>query len=227
MGYGVVGGIAAAILSGLVVGTLNGFSVTVVNIPSFLVTLGMLQFVRGLDMRVTYTRPVAISNGTFNGMFGFGSLAGIPSLLLWSFLAVTIGHVVLKHTPFGRAVLATGGNRLAARYSGTGTGRIKFQCFLVSGVAAALAGMRYSGIVQTARYFFGTGGELATIAAVILGGTSLFGGKGSIIWTFVGALLIGTINNGPIIMGPDVSEQNIVAGAIIILAVAFGRRPTI
>ena len=223
-GYGVTGGIAAAVLSGLVVGAVNGFFVTVVNIPSFLVTLGMLQFVRGLGMRVTYTKPVAIANGTFNGIFGFGSVAGLPSLLLWSLLAAAVGHVVLKYTPFGRSVLATGGNRLAARYSGINTGRIKFQCFLISGAAAALAGMLYSGMMQTARYSFGTGGELATIAAVILGGTSLFGGKGTIIGTFVGALLIGTINNGLIIMGLDVSEQNMVAGAIIILAVAFGRK---
>lgn len=224
-GYGVVGGVAAAIVSGLAVGALNGFFVTVVNIPSFLVTLGMLQFVRGLDMRVTYTKPVAISNATFNGVFGLGSVGGLPSLLLWSLVAVTLGHIVLQYTPFGRAVLATGGNRLAARYSGIDTGRVKFQCFLLSGAAAALAGMLYSGMMQTARYSFGTGGELATIAAVILGGTSLFGGKGTIIGTFVGALLIGTINNGLIIMGLDVSEQNMVAGAIIILAVAFGRKP--
>ncbi len=81
--------------------------------------------------------------------------------------------------------------------------------------------------MQTARYNFGTGAELAAIAAVILGGTSLFGGKGTIIGTFVGALLIGTINNGLIIMGLDVSEQNMVAGAIIVLVVAFGRKPAI
>ena len=224
-GYGVAGGIAAAILSGLAVGAVNGFFVTVVNIPSFLVTLGMLQLVRGIDMRVTYTKPVAISDQTFTGIFGFGSVAGLPSLLVWSLLAATLGHVVLKYTAFGRTVLATGGNQLAARYSGINTARTKFQCFLISGAAAALAGMLYSGMMQTARYSFGTGGELAAIAAVILGGTSLFGGKGTIIGTFVGALLIGTINNGLIIMGLDVSEQNIVAGAIIILAVAFGRKP--
>lgn len=224
-GWGVAGGVLAAVLAGLAVGAVNGFFVTVVNIPSFLVTLGMLQFVRGLDMRVTYTKPVAIANGTFTGIFGFGNVAGIPSLFLWSLLAAALGHVVLKYTPFGRAVLATGGNRLAARYSGIQTARVKFTCFLISGGAAALAGMLYSGMMQTARYSFGTGGELAAIAAVILGGTSLFGGKGTIVGTFVGALLIGTINNGLIIMGLDVSEQNMVAGAIIILAVAFGRRP--
>lgn len=224
-GLGLVGGVAAALLAGLAVGALNGFFVTVINIPSFLVTLGMMQFVRGLDMRLTYTKPVPIANATFNNIFGSGSIGPFPSLFLWSIVVVALGHIVLKYTPFGRAVLATGGNRVAAGYSGINTGRVKFICFLITGAAAALAGMLYSGMMQTARYSFGTGAELAAIAAVILGGTSLFGGKGTIIGTFVGALLIGTINNGLIIMGLDVSEQNMVAGAIIILAVAFGRKP--
>ena len=224
-GHGWIAGIVAGLLCGLAVGLLNGFFVTFMNIPSFLVTLGMMQFIRGLDMRLTYTKPVAIVDETFNDVFGQGSLGILPSLLLWSLVATAIGHFVLKYTPFGREVLATGGNRVAARYSGVNTGRTKLYCFLLTGLAAAIAGMLYSGMMQTARYTFGTGGELAAIAAVILGGTSLYGGKGSIIGTFVGALLIGTINNGLIIMGLDVSEQNMVAGAIIILAVAFGRRP--
>ena len=225
-GHGWIAGVVAGLLCGLAVGLLNGFFVTFMNIPSFLVTLGMMQFIRGLDMRLTYTKPVAIVDETFNDVFGQGSLGILPSLLLWSLVATAIGHFVLKYTPFGREVLATGGNRVAARYSGVNTGRTKLYCFLLTGLAAAIAGMLYSGMMQTARYTFGTGGELAAIAAVILGGTSLYGGKGSIIGTFVGALLIGTINNGLIIMGLDVSEQNMVAGAIIILAVAFGRRPT-
>ena len=223
-GFGIVGGVAAAILAGLAVGAINGFFVTVVNIPSFLVTLGMMQFVRGLDMRLTYTKPVAISDTTFTGIFGSGNVAGIPSLFLWSLVIAAVGHVVLRYTSFGRQVLATGGNRVAAQYSGVPVKRIKLYCFLISGAAGAVAGMLYSGMMQTARYNFGTGAELAAIAAVILGGTSLFGGKATIIGTFVGALLIGTINNGLIIMGLDVSEQNMVAGALIVLAVAFGRK---
>ena len=224
-GYGLLGGIVAALACGLAVGALNGFFVTKVNIPSFLVTLGMMQFIRGLDMRVTYTKPVPIANETFTGIFGSGTLGSLPSLFVWSLVAAIIGHIVLRYTPFGRQVLATGGNRVAAQYSGIPTRRIKLYCFLISGAAAALSGMLYSGMMQTARYSFGTGSELAAIAAVILGGTSLFGGKATIIGTFVGALLIGTINNGLIIMGLDVSEQNMVAGGLIILAVAFGRRP--
>jgi ribose transport system permease protein len=217
--------VAAAIAAGLAVGAANGFFVTVINIPSFLVTLGMMQLIRGLDMRITYTNPVAILNKDFNAIFGSGKLFGVPSLLIWSVVIALIGHVVLKYTSFGREILATGGNRLAAEYSGVKTRRVKFTAFLLSGAAAALAGLLYSGMMQTARFNFGEGAELMAIAAVILGGTSLFGGKGTILGTFAGSLLIGTINNGLIIMGLDVSEQMMVAGGIIILAVAFGKKP--
>ena len=224
-GYGIAGGILAALVCGLGVGLLNGFFVTYMNIPSFLVTLGSMQLFRGLDMRVTYTKPVAIGNTTFTDAFGSGNLGPFPSLFVWSVTAAIIGHIVLRYTPFGRQVLATGGNPVAARYSGVPTARIKLYCFLLSGCAGALAGLLYSGMMQTARYNFGSGAELSAIAAVILGGTSLFGGKATIVGTFVGALLIGTINNGLIITGLDVSEQYMIAGALIILAVAFGRRP--
>ena len=225
-GFGWPVAVIAAFAAGLAVGSLNGFFVTVIGIPSFLVTLGMMQFIRGLDMRVTYTNPISITNPTFNGIFGSGNLLGVPSLLIWAVAIALLGFVVLKYTGFGREVLATGGNRMAAEYSGVKTRRVKFIVFLLSGAAAALAGMLYSGMMQTARFNFGEGAELMAIAAVILGGTSLFGGRGTILGTFAGSLLIGTINNGLIIMGLDVSEQMMVSGGIIILAVAFGKKPT-
>ena len=224
-GWGMLAGVAVALLCGLAVGALNAFFVTLLNIPSFLVTLGSMQLIRGLDMRLTYTKPVPIFNETFTGMFGSGSVGSVPSLLIWSIAIATAGHIAMRFTPFGRQVLATGGSPLAAQYSGVPTQRVKASCFLLTGAAAALAGLLYSGMMQTARYSFGSGAELAAIAAVILGGTSLFGGRATIIGTFVGALLIGAINNGLIIMGLDVSEQNMISGALIILAVAFGRRP--
>lgn len=219
--------VVLALLSGLVVGAFNGFFVTWIRIPSFLVTLGMLQLIRGIDMRLTYTNPVPIVSKVFNVTFGTGKYYGIPSLLIWSVVFAFIGHVMLRFTTFGRPILATGGNRLAAEYSGIKTRRVKCYAFLLSGFAAAMAGLLYSGMMQTARYNYGTGDELSAIAAVILGGTSLFGGRASITGTFAGALMIGTINNGLIIMGLDVSEQMIVSGAIIILAVAFARKPAL
>ncbi|WCK53188.1 ABC transporter permease [Aneurinibacillus sp. Ricciae_BoGa-3] len=223
-GFGLLGGIVAGLLAGLVVGAINGFLTTKVAIPSFLVTLGMMQLVRGVDMWITHTNPVPILDMSFNNIFGSGNVGPIPSLLIWSLVVLVIGHFALKRTPFGRQILATGGNRQSAEYSGVNTGRIRFTALVITGVAAAIAGMLYSGMMQSARYSFGQGDELNAIAAVILGGTSLFGGNGSIIGTVIGSLMIGTINNGLIIMGLDVSQQMVVSGAIIILAVAFGKK---
>jgi len=143
---------------------------------------------------------------------------------VWSALFVVVGHVALTKTRYGRQVLATGGNRTAADFTGINTKRIKFQVLLISGMVAIVAGMLYAGRLQSGRFQWGAGDELSAIAAVILGGTSLFGGFGSIIGTLFGALLIGLINNGLILAGLDSSQQQVVRGAIIILAVALARK---
>jgi ribose transport system permease protein len=224
-GWGFAGGLAAGLLAGLAVGCINGILTTKVAIPSFLVTLGMMQLVRGADMWLTNTTPVQINNAIFDKVFGTGSVGPIPVLFLWTIAVLVLGHFTLRKTPFGRLVLASGGNSTAAEYSGVNTRRIKFYALLLTGGAAAIAGMLYGGMMQSARYSFGQGDELSAIAAVILGGTSLYGGRGSIVGTIIGSLLIGTINNGLIILGLNVSQQMVVSGAIIILAVAFGKRP--
>ncbi len=223
-GFGVVGAVIAGIVTGIVIGGVNGFFVTKIGIPSFLVTLGMMQLVSGLSMWITNMNPIIISNMTFNNIFGSGKIGPIPSLLLWSAGALVLGHIALKKTGFGRKVLATGGNRIASEYSGINTNRIKFYALILTGIAGAIAGMLYTGQMQSARYTFGSGDELSAIAAVILGGTSLYGGSGTIIGTIIGSLLIGTIDNGLIIMGLNASQQLVVSGAIIILAVAFGKK---
>ena len=121
-------------------------------------------------------------------------------------------------------VLATGGNRTAAEFTGVNTVRIKFQVLLISATAASVAGMLYAGRLQSGRFQWGAGDELSAIAAVILGGTSLFGGAGTVVGTMMGALLIGLINNGLILAGLQSSEQQIVRGVIIVLAVALARK---
>jgi ribose transport system permease protein len=131
---------------------------------------------------------------------------------------------VLAKTRFGRKVLATGGNRTAAEFTGIRTGRIKFQVMVLSSVVASLAGLLYAGRLESGRFQWGSGDELSAIAAVILGGTSLFGGNGAVVGTLVGALLIGLINNGLILAGLETSQQQVVRGAIIILAVALARK---
>ncbi|OLN21985.1 ABC transporter permease [Domibacillus antri] len=223
-GYGLIGGVAVGLGTGLLVGLVNGLLVTKLAIPSFLVTLGTMGTVAGLAMWITDTAPVPIVDSTFNFVFGSGDIGPIPILLVWTVAATIIAHILLRKTSFGRQTLATGGNESAARFSGVKTQRIKLLVFLGSGFMAGFAGLLYAGRMHAGRFTFGEGDELSVIAAVILGGTSLFGGVGTVIGTVIGSLMIGTINNGLIIMGLDVSQQMIIKGLIIILAVAFGKK---
>jgi ribose transport system permease protein len=222
--YGLVPGIIAGLAVGAIVGATNGALVSLLGIPSFLVTLGMLGIAFGIAQWITDSAPQPILNDTFNAVFGGGDIGPIPGLMIWMALAVTIGAIVLNRTKFGRQVLATGGNRAAAEFTGVNTKRIKFSVLLISGLAASVAGMLYAGRLQSGRFQWGAGDELSAIAAVILGGTSLFGGSGAIIGTFMGALLIGLINNGLILAGLESSQQQVIRGVIIILAVALARK---
>ena len=222
--YGVIAGIIAGLLVGAVVGAVNGGLVSMLGIPSFLVTLGMLGIAVGLAQWITNSAPQPILSDPFNLLFGSGNLGPIPGLLIWTALFVAGGAIALSKTRFGRQVLATGGNRMAAEFTGVNTKRIKFKVLLISATVASIAGMLYAGRLQSGRYQWGSGDELSAIAAVILGGTSLFGGAGSVIGTLFGALLIGLINNGLILYGLESSQQQVVRGAIIILAVALARK---
>lgn len=222
--WGLVPGILAGLAMGAIVGAINGGLVSLLGIPSFLVTLGMMGIAVGAAQWVTASAPQPILDDTFNTIFGSGNIGPLPGLVLWSALFVAVGAVVLSRTKFGRQVLATGGNRTAADFTGINTKRIKFQVLLISGLVASIAGMLYAGRLQSGRFQWGTGDELSAIAAVILGGTSLFGGSGTVIGTLFGSLLIGLINNGLILAGLDSSQQQVVRGAIIILAVALARK---
>jgi ribose transport system permease protein len=222
--FGTVIGVLAGLAVGLVVGAINGGLVALLNVPSFLVTLGMLGLVLGIARWITDSAPVPIADQTFNTLFGGGDLGIIPGLLVWAIVFVALGTLVLNKTKFGRQVLATGGNRTAAGFTGVNTARIKFTVLVISGVVAAIAGMLYAGRLQSGRFQWGTGDELSVIAAVILGGTSLFGGRGAVIGSLFGALLIGLVNNGLILAGLDVSQQQVIRGLIIIIAVALSRK---
>ncbi len=222
--WGLLPGIAAGLLTGVLIGGVNGLLVTGIGIPSFLVTLGMLGIASGTAQWITDTAPVPISNQVYNNIFGSGQLGPIPSLLFWLVIVTVVGHIVLRKTPYGRKVLATGGNAAAARFSGVNTNRIKFLVLTFSGLFAAVGGMLYAGRLHSGRFTLGQGDELSVIAAVILGGTSLFGGVGTVIGSVLGALMIGLINNGLILMGLEFSQQVIIRGVIIILAVALAER---
>ncbi len=221
---GLVPGIVAGLAVGVVVGAVNGSLVAYLRIPSFLVTLAMLGIAAGIAQWVTKSAPQPILDTTYNTVFGSGNIGFLPGLVVWSAVAVAIGAVVLKKARFGRQVLATGANRTAAEYSGINTARIKFRVMMISAMAAALAGMLYAGRLHSGRFQWGSGDEMNAIAAVILGGTALAGGRGSVIGTLFGALLMGLINNGLILAGLDSSQQQVVRGVIIVLAVALARK---
>ncbi|MDR3341940.1 MAG: ABC transporter permease [Treponema sp.] len=215
-----------ALLSSLSIGTgigaLNGWLVTKIGIPAFLTTLGTMGIVRGIGMWITNMAAIPIFNKAFNFVFGVGNIGGFfPVLLIWTIVFVVAGALLLNKTPFGKKTLATGGNETAARFTGINTAQIKILAFMMSGAFAAFAGILYAGRMQAGRYTFGEGDEMSTIAAVILGGTSMAGGTGFVIGTLVGSLLMGMINNGLILGGLNVSQQTIVRGVVIILAVAL------
>lgn len=220
---GVPLGILAGVATGLIVGVINGVISTRIGIPTFLTTLAMMGVAKGTSMWVSGTKAVPILSDGYNWFFGGGYIGPLPVLLFWMLIAAVIGHVALRRTTFGRWVLATGGSETAARYSGVNTRNIKFKVLVISSFAAAIAGMLYAGRFQTGRFQLGEGDELSVIAAAVLGGTSLFGGKGTVIGSIIGALMIGLINNGLILAGLEFSQQLIARGAIIILAVAISQ----
>src|SRR5215217_4416257 len=222
--YGIVPGIVAGLGCGLLIGLINGVLVAYVRLPSFLVTLATLGLFAGVARSMTDLRSIPVTNEIFTGFFGSGTLLGIPSLIWWTAIAVAIGHVFYRETRFGAHVLAIGDNARAASVSGISVPKMRLAVLMISGALAGLAGLLYAGRLQAAKYTLGETDLMTVIAAVIVGGTLLNGGKGSIVGALVGSLLMGMLNNGLILMGLSVSDQMIVRGLIILVAVAVSLR---
>ncbi|QYO76273.1 ABC transporter permease [Devosia salina] len=219
-------GIGAGLGTGLLIGLVNGALVAYMRLPSFLVTLATMGLFAGVARSLTQLRSIPVTDPLFTGLFGSGALFGIPSLVIWTLAAVLIGHFVFRQTKYGAHVLATGDNARAAMVTGIKVPRVRLSVFLISGAMAGLAGLLYSGRLQAAKYTLGETDLMTVIAAVIVGGTLLNGGKGSIIGALVGSLMMGMLNNGLILMGLSVSDQMIVRGLIILVAVAVSLRET-
>jgi len=217
-------GAAAALATGAMVGLVNGVLTTRLSIPSFLITLGSLSIARGLALLVTGTRPINILDERYYAIFGEGVLLGIPVPILWTLIVAIAGIVLLQYSTFGRQIYATGGNATAARYTGINTVSVKTICLVASGLLAGFASLVLTARSHAARPDAGTGIELDVIAAVILGGAALAGGRGTIIGALVGSLVIGVLNNGLNLVGVDPSLQLAVKGLIIWFAVSIGRR---
>ena len=217
-------GIFAGLGAGLAIGAINGALVARFSLPSFLVTLATLGLFAGVARAMTDLRSIPVTDAGFVSVFGSGIWLGVPSLIWWMVGATLVGTFVYRQTRFGAHVLATGDNPRAALVSGVRISRIRFLVLTVCGGCAGLAGLLYAGRLQAARYTLGESDLMIVIAAVIVGGTALNGGRGSIMGALVGSLLMGMLNNGLILMGLAVSDQMIVRGLIIIGAVAISLR---
>ena len=217
-------GVAAGLGAGAVVGLINGALVAYARLPSFLVTLATMGLLAGVARRMTNLRSVPVIDTTFNSLFGSSSLFGIPSLLIWTALAVSFGHYLYRETRFGARLLATGDNPHAARAAGIKVDRLRLKVLIFGSTCAALAGLLYLGRTQSARYTLGETDLLTVIAAAVVGGTRLDGGTGTVLGALIGSLLMGMLNNGLILMGLAVSEQMIVRGFIILVAIVLTLR---
>jgi ribose transport system permease protein len=213
--------VAAGIGVGLGVGAVNGLFVILLRLPSFLVTLATMGLVAGLARSITNLESVAVENPGFSNVFGSGNVGPIPSLAFWALGAVALGQVAFRHRRFGAHVVATGDNAAAARAAGIRVDRVRFTVLLLSGAAAALAGILYTGRLQGASYTLGAQDLLTVFAAVVIGGTRLGGGEGSVVGALVGSLIMGTLTNGLILSGLSSSQQLIAQGVVLLLAIAL------
>lgn len=217
---------SGAILAGLIVGGaagwINGFAITRFLLPPFVATLGMFSIARGLTMLWTGGFPITGLGEGF-GQIGTGSFLGMP-MPVWIMLALTAVFVVVtRRTRFGRHLYAVGGNERAARLTGLNVTRIKLAVYTLAGALAGVAGLIVTARLDSAQPNAGLGYELDSIAAVVIGGTSLAGGRGSVAGTVLGCLIIGVLNNGLFLLNVSPFWQQVIKGVVILLAVALDK----
>jgi len=216
--------IGLALLASIAVGALCGLANGAVSafwaIPSFIVTLGMLNIARGAALQWTQARSIYEFPDAFNN-FGSASLLGIPAIFVVALALVALGWFVLNRTVFGRLIYAIGNNEEAVRLAGHNVRAYKIAAFVICGAAVGVGAVIYMTRLTIASPISGIGFELNAIAAVIIGGTSLSGGRGSIVGTLLGACIIGVLANGLILIGMSDFLRQMVTGFVIILAVVL------
>jgi len=212
--------VIGTLVAGLALGALNGIIVVLTKVPPFIVTLGTMTIGRGVALILSKGRPISDLNESLN-FLGNGDLFGIPIPILFLVLSYATCHILLTKTIFGRYVKAIGGNEMASYVAGVRVNRIKLYVYMISGLFAALAGILLTARINTGQPNAGLGFELDAIAAVIIGGTSTRGGKGTITGTLLGVLFIGVINNGLDLINVSAYWQQVIMGGIIILAVVL------
>ncbi len=218
--YPVLLPIFAGLFAGLLIGAFNGFIITKSKIAPFIVTLGTMTIGRGLALILSKGRPVSNLSDSFV-FIGSGKIMGIPVLIIILIVMFLLCSVILNKTILGRYIYAVGGNEQAARASGINVNQVKMAVYSISGILAGLAGILLTSRITTGQPNAGAGFELDAIAAVVIGGTSTTGGKGSIAGTLIGVLLIGVINNSLDLLNVTSYYQQVVMGVIIIGAVVL------
>jgi len=207
---------------GYAAGAINGYFTAVPKLPSFIVTLGSMTYLRGLAYVISGGYPLVLTNGTFK-FVGAGYILGIPTPIYVMAIVYIIMFFVLKYTMFGRQVYAIGGNEEAARLTGIKVERTLINVYSISGMLAGVAGVVMAGRLFSGQPMVGLGAELDAIAAVILGGTSFAGGFGRIQGTIIGVLIMGVLTNGLTLLNVDYYWQLIVKGGVIVVAVLLDR----
>jgi len=229
-GWNVWVGLLLGIAVGTAFGLFNGFVITKGRIPDFIATLGMYTTARGIGLLITQGLPVpshltAVQLKAYLPAeliwLGSGAILGIPVPALVALAAVIFGWFLLQHTRLGRCALAVGGNREAARVSGISVDRTKIAVYAFSGLMAGIGGLVLTGRLNSANALMGEGMELQSIGAVVLGGTNLFGGEGTVVGTVIGALIMGVLGNGLNLLNVSAFWQRVINGLVIITVVVF------
>ncbi|MCW0982754.1 ribose ABC transporter permease [Agrobacterium sp. BT-220-3] len=212
----------AGFFIGLGIGIFNGALVAWGKMPAIIVTLATMGMARGLGLIYSGGYPVS-GIPSWISWFGVGRIGVVPVPVVIMVVIYAVAWVLLQRTAFGRHVYALGGNELAARLSGVKTQRVKLAVYGISGVTAAFAALILTGRLMSGQPNAGVGFELDAIAAVVLGGTAIAGGRGLILGTLIGAVLLGILNNGLNLVGINPYLQDVIKGAIILLAIYIGR----
>jgi ribose/xylose/arabinose/galactoside ABC-type transport system permease subunit len=233
-GYGVGAAVLAAIAVGLAGGLLQGVTVTKLGVPAFVVTLGGMTAFRGLTLILSNGGPISRFDAPYqfwgqgeipidflSGLFGTPIEIPVPAIIFLVF--ALLAHIVLRYTRYGRHIYAVGGNREAARLSGLNVTLLTISVYVIVGFFCGLGGFVLSSRLNSSEAVAGMGDELVVIASVVIGGTSLFGGEGSVLNTVIGTLLIGVLRNGLVLMNVNPYVQQIIIGLILVIAVWFDR----
>lgn len=222
IGFTLLGAILGGIILGFLLGWFNGFAITKFNVPPFVATLAMLTIARGFTMLYTKGHPISNLGKSF-AFIGSGSLLGIPVPVWIAIIVVLLAVFVTQKTKIGRYIYAIGGNEQAAKLSGINISKVKIWVYAMAGALAALGGIIVTARLDSAQPNAGMSYELDAIAAVVIGGTSLSGGKGSVWGTVMGAIIIGVLNNGLVLLNVSPFWQQVVKGAVILLAVIIDK----